>query len=55
MVSIAVVVAVTVAFILGWLATHLGPQIKQTFCYRETIPNVLVTVFNFMINSCPDI
>ncbi|XP_058620947.1 cytokine receptor family member B16 isoform X2 [Onychostoma macrolepis] len=40
MVSIAVVVAVTVAFILGWLATHLGPQIKQTFCYRETIPNL---------------
>lgn len=42
MVSIAVVVAVTVAFILGWLATHFGPQIKQTFCQRETIPNVLL-------------
>ncbi|KAK2901213.1 hypothetical protein QQF64_014612 [Cirrhinus molitorella] len=42
MVSIAVVVAVTVAFILGWLATHFGPQIKQTICHRETIPNVLL-------------
>ncbi|XP_016431453.1 interleukin-20 receptor subunit beta [Sinocyclocheilus rhinocerous] len=41
-VSIAVVVAVTVAFILGWLATHFGPQIKQTICHRETIPNVLL-------------
>lgn len=55
MVIIAVVAAVTVAFIVGWLAAHLGPQIKQTFCYRETIPNVLVIVFKFMINSCTDI
>ncbi|XP_050980628.1 cytokine receptor family member B16 isoform X2 [Labeo rohita] len=42
MVSIAVVVALTVAFILGWLATHFGPQIKQTIYHRETIPNVLL-------------
>ncbi|XP_059419935.1 cytokine receptor family member B16 isoform X1 [Carassius carassius] len=41
MMGISVVIAVTVAFILGWLAKHFGPKIKQTFCQRETIPNVL--------------
>ncbi|XP_043075493.1 cytokine receptor family member B16 [Puntigrus tetrazona] len=42
MVSIAVAIAVTVAFILGWLSTHLGPQIKQIICHQENIPNVLL-------------
>ncbi|ROL48792.1 Interleukin-20 receptor subunit beta [Anabarilius grahami] len=42
-VSIAVVVAVAVVFILGWSATYFGPQIKQ-ICHREPIPRVLVSV-----------
>ncbi|KAK7162568.1 hypothetical protein R3I93_006792 [Phoxinus phoxinus] len=40
-VSGAVVVAVAVAFILGWSATHFGPQIKE-ICHREPIPSVLL-------------
>ncbi|XP_051983660.1 interleukin-20 receptor subunit beta-like [Xyrauchen texanus] len=42
MVSIAVVVAVAMASILGWLATRFGPQIKQTICHSEPLPNVLL-------------
>ncbi|XP_067220018.1 cytokine receptor family member B16 [Chanodichthys erythropterus] len=40
-VSIAVVVAVAVVFILGWSATYFGPQIKQ-ICHMEPIPRVLL-------------
>ncbi|XP_051733637.1 cytokine receptor family member B16 isoform X2 [Ctenopharyngodon idella] len=40
-VSIAVVVAVAVVFVLGWSATYFGPQIKQ-ICHREPIPRVLL-------------
>ncbi|XP_051554408.1 interleukin-20 receptor subunit beta-like [Myxocyprinus asiaticus] len=42
MVSIAVVVAVAMASILGWSAARFGPQIKQTICHREPLPNVLL-------------
>ncbi|XP_067310488.1 cytokine receptor family member B16 [Pseudorasbora parva] len=40
-VSISVIVSVAMAFILGWSATHFGPQIKQ-ICHREPIPSVLI-------------
>ncbi|XP_068078858.1 interleukin-20 receptor subunit beta isoform X1 [Danio rerio] len=40
-VSVAVVIALAVAFILGWSVTRFSPQIKHIICHREPIPSAL--------------